>query len=487
MNAPTASEEERMAMSLRNDRDAGNMLALSSIDQVSNLGTGMTKNTMAAAKQAGDLKQAREKAELDRSQRAETQAGLNEYRASMLAQATERQRALEESRLAKIKIDKNKLKLQYIKRDDKVGQWGDKFGLDVERFSQNVNQTGIENDQKDQFRLDDIRRFDLKHGLNVDKLGLGRDKFESDTEFKTANLAARVSHWSDTLGYNIARDDKVLGQKEDQFTREIAKDIRQFALKHDLDWNLAAIKFFDAKSKDEWRKDKLYFDITGSNSPGDQGNMTKVGASERTKFEADAEAAQMAFTFENTFKDEYANISGMPLEGSIGRSIVTHAPILKGLYEKGVGKDVTNMSTWWANYSTMHEMGERHEMFGAAFTDPERKIWEASAIKENMSAEDIRQRLQNLSWVMRRQSEKAARVGKAKGMPKNYILENYGFLGDSTNGLTNTFEDMEAEKLNIKNAKTEIKSYSTDDLNNMSAEELTAYLESLESNNGINR
>tara|TARA_R110000751_G_scaffold134476_1_gene236910 strand:+ start:538 stop:1716 length:1179 start_codon:yes stop_codon:yes gene_type:complete len=61
MGAPTTSDEERMAMSLRNDRTAGNLLGLSTIDQVSNLGTGMTKNTMIAAKQAGALKQAKEK------------------------------------------------------------------------------------------------------------------------------------------------------------------------------------------------------------------------------------------------------------------------------------------------------------------------------------------------------------------------------------------------------------------------------------------
>ena len=99
MGAPTTSDEERMAMSLRNDRTAGNLLGLSTIDQVSNLGTGMTKNTMVAAKQAGALNQAREKAALDREQRAETQAATNDYRNSMLAQAQARADALEKNRV----------------------------------------------------------------------------------------------------------------------------------------------------------------------------------------------------------------------------------------------------------------------------------------------------------------------------------------------------------------------------------------------------
>ena len=92
MGAPTTSDEEKMAMSLRNDRTAGNLLGLSTIEQVSNLGTGMTKNTMAAAKQAGALNQAREKAALDRAQRAETLGATNDYRAAMLGQASERKK-----------------------------------------------------------------------------------------------------------------------------------------------------------------------------------------------------------------------------------------------------------------------------------------------------------------------------------------------------------------------------------------------------------
>ena len=204
MNAPTASEEERMAMSLRNDRTAGNLLGLSTIDQVSDLGTGMTKNTMAAAKQAGDLNQAREKAELDRSQRAETQAGLNEYRASMLAQASERQRALEENRLAQIKAKKDKLEFDRFKFDVNTEQKKNELGFDTERFLTKFKLNEQEFEYKKDYNALKLDQGNIKiannYELNKAKLNLDMDKLaELERQFGVKQEGKLTRHQADSV------------------------------------------------------------------------------------------------------------------------------------------------------------------------------------------------------------------------------------------------------------------------------------------------
>lgn len=47
---------------------------------------------------------------------------------------------------------------------------------------------------------------------------------------------------------------------------------------------------------------------------------------------------------------------------------------------------------WWATYRQFYENIVIHDLYGSAFTDPERKRWEANAINPNMSADQIKRR-----------------------------------------------------------------------------------------------
>lgn len=86
------------------------------------------------------------------------------------------------------------------------------------------------------------------------------------------------------------------------------------------------------------------------------------------------------------FKDEYA---GTPYYGgrALKNTLAANVPML-------TSKESEDAAKWWAEYNLIYTLGERNKLFGATLTDNEQAEWKKNAINENMTAEQIRERLE---------------------------------------------------------------------------------------------
>ena len=446
MGAPTTSDEERMAMSLRNDRAAGNLLGLSTIDQVSNLGTGMTKNTMVAAKQAGALKQSREKAALDREQRAETQAGLNEYRASMLAQASERQKALEENRLAQIKAKKDKLEFDRFKFDVNTEQKKDELGFDTERFLTKFKLNEQEFEYKKDYNALKLDQGNIKiandYELNKAKLNLDIDKLaELERQFGVKQEGILTQHQADNVlkwakfdwekdEFGMERTDDATARLRRNYEFDVKTAQRRAMFNERLGFAAGALDAEMERHSDKMDRDaaKLAFSLIGKTGT----KKTSMAAGTEKTYTDHASEAKGLLSMYSSYKPEYA--SQIPFSGQLATSLGTWAdPIMD--------KDTKDLTGWWRTYKKDNILPERHKMFGAVLTPAEIKSWNQASINEGMTDYTIRK---NLAWRERFIREKSAvYAGNAleAGASSNWVLRNYGSLVDGSRYITPAAND----------------------------------------------
>ncbi|MDB4044427.1 hypothetical protein N9470_02980 [Emcibacteraceae bacterium] len=411
MGAPTTSDEERMAMSLRNDRTAGNLLGLSTIDQVSNLGTGMTKNTMVAAKQAGALNQAREKAALDREQRAETQAATNDYRNSMLAQAQARADALEKNRALQ---EQNRL------RDD--AEKAAKNAADLQIKKQRLTINSRENNHV-------FNNLSGTLGQNAAILRANLDAgVSADTDPNALPPETKVAEWAASNSEN------------EGFNAQLTKDVGNLS-------TLVGLPMADAVidgGKESYKWMKYIYDITGGEDGGRTGVIpfTQKGKSIPTRamtvYDTSSKALEVMINQMDGYEPDFANISNVPYANPALNYVATRG---------GIGSsDRKQEAAWWGNLNQFYTMPERHEMFGGALTKPEIASWNASALNSNMDDYQIRHAMATRLHIMRNFANKKIAEGLAEGYSQETLRSKYKFLTDSTTGSVNP-DTPEGERL----------------------------------------
>lgn len=413
-------KEQQLAQALRGQQAGGDMLGLSTIGQVSQMGQNINKRTNAAAKQAGSLKQAREKAELDREQRAATQGATNDYRASMLSQSQERIAAqAENNRL----INEDRLR----KAD----------AAEVKQNDLNI-QRGITNEIKE-------KKINIKSRANNHVLNNLSGLIGQNAMVLRANLEAgieapedpnapppevRAAEWAASNG-----DDEV-------FNAQVTKDIGDLSTMVKLPMTDAVIGGGDEAYK--WGK--LVYDITGGADGGRTGIIpfTQKGKSVPTRamkvYDDSSKALSSMITQMDGYEPSFSNTGNTPFVNPV----LNYMSTSQGVELDGDGRKTE--AAWWGNLNQFYTMPERHEMFGSALTPTEEASWKASAINANMDDYQIRHAMATRLHIMRTFSERKIASGLAEGYSQETLRSKYKFLTDTTAGVENP-DSPEGERL----------------------------------------
>jgi hypothetical protein len=150
-------------------------------------------------------------------------------------------------------------------------------------------------------------------------------------------------------------------------------------------------------------------------------------------------SAQNLARLEETFKDSYAGGTAGTAGADVQNYLARNFP--KAM-ESTLGKDevaaMREQAEFWANQKYYDELPERHEIFGATLTGPERTSWKSAAIQPGMLAEDIKRNL-----ALRRDlAERAVRRAELLHLENN-VLPNAVFA--ITGGITGS-KDSKAVK-----------------------------------------
>ena len=484
MGGPKTLEEQRMADALRSQRTGGDLLGLSTIGQVSQLGQNMSQRATAGAKQAGTLAQARakmeaQKAEFDRTSTA-TEArdrATEEYRVKDLEIRGLTQAANEARKVAQSINDTNKTRIQGLKVDNQAENWFEKRGIDrfnaVEKWSNKAEEFGLKErqfgetqaqfDQRTKerranldFQLrkhDDTLQFKYdkqddwnqatENRLNYhydalegkianddERWAVAREQLALDDNYNTAKLQFdkvkhedRVDNWLSTI------DIKRVGLEntDERFKREFMKDVYFLSRKYDLDEEEAFMGYIKDKDNSDWRWAKLWVDLDGD--MGGKGEIPKLGSKGDVKFKEAGQEMRELFRLEETLKDDYANTS-FPGEGTL-------AGVIYKVGQLGFGTSQANdeQGLWWSALDRLWTLPKRHELFGSAFTAQEKEAWNAAAPHKNMTPKQLREAMQSLTNIARGRMETIIADAATRGLDIDYVKDHFGFSNETETGL----------------------------------------------------
>ena len=136
------------------------------------------------------------------------------------------------------------------------------------------------------------------------------------------------------------------------------------------------------------------------------------------------------------FKPEYASKMGFRMAGKLGREVGQNWPILAEGMDmlanatgNGLeGSRLKDAADWHGNFEKYYSNPVRHELFGSALTEPERKLWEASNIHEGMTVDQLKSRLQMMSLIDQKAIAHKVMQLRASKVPAAIIQANYGGL-----------------------------------------------------------
>lgn len=102
-----------------------------------------------------------------------------------------------------------------------------------------------------------------------------------------------------------------------------------------------------------------------------------------------------------SFDDTYAGYK-VPGARRLSNAMAANTPFLATQSQE----DAQN---WWATFNQIYTLPDRNELFGATLTDNEQAEWKRNAINENMTAKQIKDRL---DWYERKRKEKIPLMGR---------------------------------------------------------------------------
>lgn len=149
-------------------------------------------------------------------------------------------------------------------------------------------------------------------------------------------------------------------------------------------------------------------------------------AGQQEKFETRAQSGLNLLSSINSFKDAYGSETGLLKVGDIENFISSETPFF-------ASEKMKEQQKWWADYKKNYELTERHELFGSALTAPEQRQWREATINPNLTAQQIKDRLETQKRLTRKIQKKAAEVAKVKGWNNQYVdlvMKDYNFQND---------------------------------------------------------
>lgn len=130
------------------------------------------------------------------------------------------------------------------------------------------------------------------------------------------------------------------------------------------------------------------------------GNPYAWSSTRRAKAEEDATQAKRMLAVLDDFKPEYGSPdSRVPLAGSASNYISGKTTLTTD--------QMKERAAWWKRYRSVHELMQRHEMFGSTVSGGETGLWKASAPNEDMEGSAILE-------VHKRLREEVANDAKSK-------------------------------------------------------------------------
>jgi len=122
------------------------------------------------------------------------------------------------------------------------------------------------------------------------------------------------------------------------------------------------------------------------------GSFKAPTVSAQKKTEEAKESYQSLQRVLKSYKEDYANNTFFPFEGSISNT-----------FGKYTGTDdQQDQSRWWADYDLLYTLGRRNKLFGSALTDSEIRAWEGANISPNSPPEVIQRGLKTLTEIAER-------------------------------------------------------------------------------------
>lgn len=387
-------KEQQLAQALRGQQAGGDMLGLSTIGGVSNLGQNINARTNAAAKQGGQLKQSMEKARLDREQRAETQGATKDYRASMLAQAQERIDATEANRLL---LEQNRL------RDDAETAAKNAANLKIKQQKINVNST------KNNHILSNLGGF-----IGQEAAVIRANQLSGAEEVQDINASAPeelITQWATNKG-----------EDDEAFVNQLVKDVGDLNTVSGMPLTEAVISGGD----DTYDWAKYQHKLTGRTGimPYTQKQKT-IPRGLIDEQDTISKSLEDMISQMDAYEPSFASESMVPRANTIANWAA----------KEGFGDtDRKQEAIWHGNLNQFYTMPERHTYFGAALSPTEQADWEKSAINANMDDYQIRHAMASRLYIMRRHAEKQIKSGLSSGYSMDTIKDKYGFLANTTVG-----------------------------------------------------
>lgn len=463
-------KEQQLAQALRGQQAGGDMLGLSTIGSVSNLGQNITNRTQAAAKQGGQLKQAmqdrqaqKESEEAARISRTDAAKLLADARSAQhedtmgLKQAMEQRQVLEDENNI---IGKNKdREFKRLKLDTDTDHKKAELGFDTSRF---LSEFELDQDKFAYKKDHDAAKLDQgnvkianDYALGRGRLNLGEDKLaEMERQFgikqggiMTRHQADSVLKWAefdwdkDAFGMDRSDDQKERMRRAYEFDVKTAEQRAMFNER--LGFRQGSLDAEMERHSDRMENEaaKLAYSLVGKST-----SKKKNGMAERTARHYEdiaSEATGMLAPFESYVPD-YASQTVFSGKATTFAADIGLSPIMP--------EDMQDRAGWWKTYKKFNILPERHEMFGAALTAPEIAAWNGASISENDSDYTIRKNLAFREAFIRDKMAKYGGNALDAGASDTWVLRNFGDLIDGERFITpdendplNPAENSEAE------------------------------------------
>jgi hypothetical protein len=163
----------------------------------------------------------------------------------------------------------------------------------------------------------------------------------------------------------------------------------------------------------------------------DERGIAKLSNNALEKIEKDGEQLSSNRALFSSFSPSYASKVGVAPVGKAFQGLASHSPgLISGLeyigaIKEGEGDRLRQAGDWWSRWKYYRDNIIRHELFGSALTEPERKLWEASTINENMDEETLVSRLKMMELAEKKMQLYRIKQRRASRVGDDIIRVNY--------------------------------------------------------------
>ena len=402
MGGPKTLEEQRMADALRSQRTGGDLLGLSTIGQVSQLGQNMSQRATAGAKQMGTLAQAREQADIAQTRHDESMGLRNRQLKQTIAanQAAEIRRIADQEEAIRARGVLEKRQAEELVIKQKKADW---------EKTKYVNKNLLS-------ELDSFVRRGIGSVENKIASGIG------SAELQPGELTAaeKITKWGKQF------------DASPEYINALIEDNDILSGQLDRPAHLMADVLIEGGDQRAYNWGKYLLKNTGQTGyyPHSAGNAKTIPVKLQSKYSEDSEDLKAATFLIDSYRPEY----GAPIVPGGGGVMGAVARNFPGITEALEGDDLITKKKWFDDYNLLFTMPKRHELFGGALTAPEIKSWNDSAISKNSTDIQIRSNLATRLHIIRKYAAKAIQEGLANGYSPSKMQAYFDLLAQTDAG-----------------------------------------------------